>query len=776
MEQSPLATKVKYGLWVMAVAAMTVLLFLGISQGATKLTRLIKGTFNVASVVEFDKKQEPLIPEPFKILLGNISDKDFIPPSEGKMIRVNLETMRMYLYENGTLRDTLTVVGKGKEGSYWETPGGEYKVLYKEEQHFSSTGKVWMPYSMQFFGNYFIHGWPYYPNGQEVAAGFSGGCIRLKTEDAKKVFEWADRATRISIYSDSENLPREAGMSTSYFLKNPKQVPVVSAESYVVGDLDTGEIILEKNMEDNHPIASVTKLMTSIVSLDVVNQQITTTVSEKALSTYGINGNFRVGEKIPTKELIYPLLLESSNDAAEIIAETLGRPYFLDQMNKKAQAIGMQKTSYQDPSGLSDNNRSTALDLFRLASYINKYKNFIWDVTLKDRYTYKQHAWYSNNQFLHQAGYTGGKSGYIDSAKETVVGTFLLPLSEFNTRHIAITLLRSDDRYKDTESLLSYIKKNLYYGQESGFAVAIPEPTPPAPPEPPKREDIVMTFVGDIMLDRGVKQSVTKNFKGDFNELFKNVEILKEADITFANLEGPISDKGKDVHNLYSFRMDPIGLEALKTAGFGALSIANNHIGDWGYDAYTDTLTRIKNANMIAVGGDMNKKQAETPKIIEKNGIKIGFLGFSDVGPTNLEAGDNQAGILLASDPRLEEIITNASKQVDNLVVSFHFGAEYEKHNERQELLAKKAIDAGAKLIIGHHPHVVQDVIRYKNGLIVYSLGNFIFDQPFSEATMQGLMVTVKMNKKGEFLKIDKNIVKLNKTFQPEKIIRVREN
>ena len=282
---------------------------------------------------------------------------------------------------------------------------------------------------------------------------------------------------------------------------------------------------------------------------------------------------------------------------------------------------------------------------------------------------------------------------------------------------------------------------------------------------------VTLSFVGDIMLDRGVKNSVNKNFKGDYSSLFEKLEILKKSDIVFANLEGPVSDIGKDMHNLYSFRMDLSIIPTLKDAGFSILSVANNHVGDWGRNAYIDTLTRLKENEIFYTGGGINTNEAEIPIIIEKYGIKIGYLGFSDVGPNWMEASENKAGLLLASNPRFDEIIQNASKQVDYLVVSFHFGDEYKlKHNPRQEYLAHKAIDAGAKIIIGHHPHVAEDTEIYKNGFIAYSLGNFIFDQGFSVNTMQGMLLEIKLNRDGS-MSIKKNIIKLNKFFQPDEII-----
>ncbi len=286
-----------------------------------------------------------------------------------------------------------------------------------------------------------------------------------------------------------------------------------------------------------------------------------------------------------------------------------------------------------------------------------------------------------------------------------------------------------------------------------------------------KSETVTLAFVGDIMLDRGVKSSVNKNFNGDYSVLFEKLETLKKSDIVFANLEGPVSDVGKDMRNLYSFRMNPSVIPAIKGAGFSIVSVANNHVGDWGRNAYIDTLTRLKENEILYTGGGTNTNEAENPVIIEKYSIKIGYLGFSDVGPNWMEVSENKAGLLLASNPRFDEITQNASKQVDYLIVSFHFGDEYKiKHNPRQEYLAHKAIDAGAKIIIGHHPHVIEDTEVYKNGFIAYSLGNFIFDQAFSPETMQGMLLEIKLEKDGN-MSIKKDTVKLNKFFQPDEII-----
>jgi len=572
-----------------------------------------------------------------------------------------------------------------------------------------------------------------------------------------------------------------------YTNKNAEEQPKISAGAFLVGDLNTGEIILAKNQEKILPIASVSKLMTALVATEITNPNDIAVVSKKALATPGQNGELRLGEKIKISDLLYPLLLESSNDAAEVIAQYFERNSFISKMNQQAEKLKMSGTIFEDPSGLSSNNQSTVSDIFKLTGYLTQQHPDLFKITTERSYSNKKHNWSNISQFLKKDGYSGGKSGYTDAARQTVVSTFNLPLGETGYRPIAITLLSSLDRKKDIESILKYLKKNIYYGGKADAntnwveeRVGMPDIKDP--------NFVTLTFGGDLMLDRGVENSVNKNFGGDYSNLFEKSkelsELLKKSDITFANLEGPASDKGADLKNLYSFRMDPGVIPALKGAGINILSVANNHEGDWGRNAYIDTLSRLKENEISYTGGGNTKEEAEMPVIIEKYGMKIGFLGFSDVGPAWMEAGTENAGLLLVNNPRFDEIVYNASKQVDYLIVSFHFGDEYkDKHNARQEYLAHRAVDDGAKIVIGHHPHVTEDTEVYSRksctqssctSFIAYSLGNFIFDQSWSKPTMQGMILEIKLNRDGS-MTVRKNITQLNSVFQIEKVTPGKE-
>lgn len=283
-----------------------------------------------------------------------------------------------------------------------------------------------------------------------------------------------------------------------------------------------------------------------------------------------------------------------------------------------------------------------------------------------------------------------------------------------------------------------------------------------------KTEPITLMFVGDIMFDRGTEWMVNKHGKGDFKFLFlKIADDLNKADILFGNLESIISDKGTKVGSIHSFRADSKAIQGLTFAGFDILSVANNHIFDYGREAMEDSFKRLKEANIDYAGGGFNEKEAHSSMIKEVSDTKIAFLAYNNLGSKHWKAEGDRSGIAWLEKERLAEDIREAKRYADIIIVSMHFGQEYQsKSNSEQKFFAHLAIDSGTDLVVGHHPHVVQEVEEYKEGYIAYSLGNFIFDQGFSKETMQGLLlkVIVEDNRIKEVSSIN---IKINKFFQP---------
>ncbi len=250
-----------------------------------------------------------------------------------------------------------------------------------------------------------------------------------------------------------------APLPYSVIKKTVVKKPALSAEGYLVADIQTGKIILEKNKTKQFPIASITKLMTALVSLEKINQSQIAIVPPEAL--VGENPSIKgvsEGEVLSTSSLLYPLLLESSNAAAKTLAGHIGTKNFVNYMNGKTGYIGMPKTFFADSSGLSSKNISTPEDLFGLVSYIFKNKKQILDITREKEFSEGMKKWFNGGKFSGLENFLGGKTGYTDSAGKTFAGVFSLPLAESEQREIAVIVLKSKDRDDDVIKILDYLK------------------------------------------------------------------------------------------------------------------------------------------------------------------------------------------------------------------------------------------------------------------------------------------------------------------------------
>lgn len=292
-----------------------------------------------------------------------------------------------------------------------------------------------------------------------------------------------------------------------------------------------------------------------------------------------------------------------------------------------------------------------------------------------------------------------------------------------------------------------------------------------------------LLFVGDLMLSRGVDYMVKKYGGGDFRYPFlKIADELKKADFLFGNLEGPISDRGENQGSIYSFRAEPKAAGGLMFAGFDVMSVANNHILDWGRDALTDTISVLNINGIKSVGAGKNNEEANKPVLFVlgsppageaglpagQAGLRLAVFAYTNLMPQSLEATANRPGLSSFSIEKASEAIRAAKQSADIIIVSFHWGDEYQtRSNALQQKIAHAMIDAGADLIVGHHPHVVQELEEYKGGHIIYSLGNFIFDQNFSEDTRKGLIAKVTVRDK-KIENVEPIEIHFTKTFQPE--------
>lgn len=270
----------------------------------------------------------------------------------------------------------------------------------------------------------------------------------------------------------------------------------------------------------------------------------------------------------------------------------------------------------------------------------------------------------------------------------------------------------------------------------------------PTPPPTPQLQTVLLA-TGDVMLGRSVRTQTEKSGNPLYPFLFVK-DLLQAADITVINLENPLIDPCPKSDTGLKFCAPTAAAQTLAQSGVDAANLANNHAKNYGQEGYQSTFAALRSYGIQPFDN-------QQPAIIEKNGFKFGFWGLD----------------LVSSTPNQEEIlrrVNNLSSEVDVLVVSIHRGIEYAAApTEAEKLFLRSMVDAGADLIIGHHPHVIQEVEVYKNVPIAYSLGNFVFDQMWSEPTRHGVIAKFIFRGK-QFVKYDLFQIYMENFAQPRPI------
>ncbi len=272
----------------------------------------------------------------------------------------------------------------------------------------------------------------------------------------------------------------------------------------------------------------------------------------------------------------------------------------------------------------------------------------------------------------------------------------------------------------------------------------------------PEKEVITLVAVGDVMLSRHVGEIISS--KGPFYPFSQTAYLTRWADIAFCNLENAFSTQGTPIPGkMIWFRANPDTAIGLTFAGFDVVSLANNHSLDYDTDAFLDTLTTLENEGIKYVGGGRDIDEARKPVIIERKGIKVGFLAYSELAHIFWDWGYPRAFVAKSGIPGvapmeidiMEEDIKKLRESVDIVVVSLHWGEEYEEQpSEKERELAHRLIDCGAQIILGHHPHVLRGLEVYKDGVIAYSMGNFVFDQR-NQKTKKSMLLQFELTSEG---------------------------
>lgn len=221
-------------------------------------------------------------------------------------------------------------------------------------------------------------------------------------------------------------------------------------------------------------------------------------------------------------------------------------------------------------------------------------------------------------------------------------------------------------------------------------------------------------------------------------------DLFSSADIAFVNLEAPFSDRGRKVEAGMVFKAEPEMIEALRVAGIDIVSTANNHARDCGGYGVEFTLNWLQKNGIETVGTGQTAALAHEGAILERNQVGFGFLAYT-YDQSNGNHADQDDRVAMMDLEEMVEDVKKLQERCDVVIVSMHAGTEYlQKPNAQQREFAHAAIDAGATIVVGHHPHVTQPVEDYGKGVVFYSLGNLAFDQFQRKETQRGWIADVR--------------------------------
>ena len=252
---------------------------------------------------------------------------------------------------------------------------------------------------------------------------------------------------------------------------------------------------------------------------------------------------------------------------------------------------------------------------------------------------------------------------------------------------------------------------------------------------------VVLAAGGDVNLDESIGTAIET--RGADHPWTSVAPLLRAADLALVNLECAVSSRGTPVPGKqYVFRGAPGSLAGVARAGVDVVSVANNHSLDYGTDAFLDTLAHARRAGLRTVGGGADLDAARKPVILVRGGLRIAVLAYSDVRPLGFDAAGGKPGTARAESTWIAEDVARARRRANAVVVYFHWGTELATTPDaRQRTFAHAALRAGASVVLGAHPHVLQPVERHRRKVVAWSLGNFVFGAASPGTTASGVLL-----------------------------------
>ncbi|MDP3093814.1 MAG: L,D-transpeptidase family protein [bacterium] len=381
-------------------------------------------------------------------------------------LEVNLEKKEVAIYKKDMPEKIVPILRWGDPMEWGGTAAGLNEVIFKAKSNFSNTALVFMPWAVNFYGKYYLHGEPYDANGQKFISENSGGCVQMTDADAQAVYEESTKGIPVLVIDKSNDTFR-------YPRKKPAPMPKTAAKSYLVADLDSGFVFAEKNIEEKLPVASLTKLITATTLSENAALNTSLSVKKHMLDAFGSTTGLTPGARFKVAELFYPLLVESSNDAALVLSAYFGIDRTLELMNDKTARIMMPDSRFVDPHGYDPGNVSTAKDLFYLARYVSNNWPLLWRIARgeevrifgKNRFLSLK----NKNLFFDEPDFIGGKTGYIKASDYNGLFVFRFLTKREVERRIVIIILGApgleegeQNLKQETLAIIDWLKENYF--------------------------------------------------------------------------------------------------------------------------------------------------------------------------------------------------------------------------------------------------------------------------------------------------------------------------
>ncbi len=386
------------------------------------------------------------------------SDYRFFEDSLDNYLKVNTHTGRIYYVQNGH-RYEFDVLASGSPEGWNGTPSGLYELTSKEGLRFSTESGVYMPFSMRLYGKYLIHGEAYYPSGAPYTSPVSGGCVRVRNEEMAELYELVEAGIpALSVTHEKSSFDLEE--------RKLSEREKVTANNFLVVDIESGKILAEKNSQETVVISDLTKLMTAIITTEQMGVTTSITARDYMLGKDDSNANIESDQIFRLVDLLAPLLVEHSDNAARVLNHYVGRDNTVDYMRKKADSIGMKNTYFKDGKGVRKS-ETTAEDLYYLLYYLNTTRKPILDITKASwvpRLDYSVFKDLKNrNIFYDQEEFRGGMFEVNDNYLHNGLFLFEEKFGE-KDRVLAYVILQTPTEahlIEDIDNLRGWIKKSF---------------------------------------------------------------------------------------------------------------------------------------------------------------------------------------------------------------------------------------------------------------------------------------------------------------------------